>query len=127
MINTPDPKISNQIKCSICHVDIKDRHTLYQSKLKLGVICKLCRDRFSKEDIEMIVNMFFAFGGYFGQFDKSEFSIDDLVLEFAEQLDAGNSTFHLQNVKMWHKILTHGISPKDFLKELSTYVDQDIF
>jgi len=127
MVNTPDPKISNQIRCSICRVDIKDRHELYQSSLKIGVICKTCRDRFSEEDVEMIVNLFFAFGGYFGQFEKSEFSIDDLVLEFAEQLDAGNSTFHLQNVKMWHKILTHGISPKDFLNELSAYVDQDIF
>jgi len=124
MINTPDSKISNQIKCSICRVNIKNRHELYQSSLKLGVICKTCRERFSEEDVEMIVNLFFAFGGHFGQFDKSEFSIDDMVIEFAEQLDAGNSTFHLQNVKMWHKILTHGIAPKDFLKELSTYVDQ---
>jgi len=124
MINTPDSKISNQIRCSICRADIKDRHELYQSTLKLGVICKTCRERFSEEDVEMIVNLFFAFGGYFGQFDKSEFSIDEMVIDFAEQLDAGNSTFHLQNVKMWHKILTHGIAPKDFLKELSTYVDQ---
>lgn len=126
MINAPDSKISNQIKCSICRADIKDRHDLYQSSLKLGVICKTCRERFSEEDVEMIVNLFFAFGGYFGQLDKSEFSIDDLVMEFAEQLDAGNSTFHLQNVKMWHKILTHGIAPKDFLKELSTYVEQGL-
>ena len=124
MINTPDSKISNQIKCSICRVTIKNRHELYQSSLKLGVVCKTCRERFSEEDVEMIINLFFAFGGHFGQFDKSEFSIDDMVIEFAEQLDAGNSTFHLQNVKMWHKILTHGIAPKDFLKELSTYVDQ---
>jgi len=124
MINAPDSKISNQIKCSICRADIKDRHALYQSSIKMGVICKHCRERFSKEDIEMIMNMFFAFGGYFGQFDKSEFSLDDLIAEFAEQLDAGNSTFHIQNVKMWHKILTHGIAPKEFLKELSTYVDQ---
>jgi len=126
MINAPDSKISNQkIKCSICRTFIKDRHELYQSSLKLGVICKFCRERFSKDDIEMIVNMFFAFGGHFGQFDKSEFSIDDLIVEFAEQLDAGKSTFHLQNVKMWHKILTHGIAPKEFLEELSTYIDQD--
>ena len=124
MINTPDSKISNQIKCSICKVNIKNRHELYQSSLKLGVVCKTCRERFSEEDVEMIINLFFAFGGHFGQFDKSEFSIDDMVIEFAEQLDAGNSTFHLQNVKMWHKILTHGIAPKDFLKELSMYVDQ---
>ena len=126
MINAPDSKISNQIKCSICRADIKDRQNLYQSSLKLGVICKTCRERFSEEDVEMIVNLFFAFGGYFGQFDKSEFSIDELVIEFAEQLDTGNSTFHLQNVKMWHKILTHGIAPKDFLKELSTYVEQGL-
>jgi len=124
MIKTPDSKISNQIRCSICRADIKDRHELYQSSLKLGVICKTCRERFSEEDVEMIVNLFFAFGGYFGQFDKSEFSIDEMVIEFAEQIDAGNSTFHLQNVKMWHKILSHGIAPKDFLKELSMYVDQ---
>lgn len=124
MINIPDSKISNQIKCSICRAGIKDRHELYQSSLKLGVICKTCRERFSEEDIEMIVNLFFAFGGYFGQFDKSEFSIDEMVIDFAEQLDADNSTFHLQNVKMWHKILSHGIAPKDFLRELSKYVDQ---
>jgi hypothetical protein len=124
MINTPNSKVSKQIKCSICRVDIKDRNTMYQSSLKLGVICKSCRDRFSKDDIEMIVNLFFAFGGYFGQFDKSDFSIDDLIVDFARQLDAGNSTFHLQNVKMWHKILTHGIAPKEFLKELSMFVDQ---
>ena len=127
MINAPDTKIpkKNEIKCSICHVIIKDRHTLYQSSLNLGVICKSCRDRFSEDDIEMIVNLFFAFGGYFGQFDKSEFSIDEIIEEFAEQLEAGDTPFHLQNVKMWHKILTHGIAPKEFLKELSMLVDHD--
>ena len=56
-----------------------------------------------------------------------KFSIDYTIVEFAEQLDTSNSTFHLQNVKMWHKILTHGIAPKEFLRELSTYVDQDFF
>ena len=125
MINAPDSKISNKIKCTICRVDIKDRQVLYQSSLNLGVICRSCQKRFSKEDIEMIINMFFAFGGYFGQFDKSEFSIDSTILEFAEQLDADNSTFHLQNVKMWHKILTHGFTPKEFLKELSLLVEQE--
>ena len=72
----------------------------------------------------MIVNMFFAFGGFFGQFDKSKFSMDEAIFEFAEQLGADNSTFHLQNVKMWHKVLTHGITPGEFLKELSLYVEQ---
>ncbi|GAH32340.1 unnamed protein product [marine sediment metagenome] len=72
----------------------------------------------------MIVNLFFAYGGYFGEFDKSEFSIEDVIVEFAEQLSLGNTKFHDQNVGMWHKVLTHGITPKEFLKELSLYVEQ---
>lgn len=97
---------------------------MYQTSLKLGVICKLCRNRFPEEDIEMIVNMFFACGGYFGKYDKSEFSIDNVIVEFAEQLNAGNTTLHSQNIKMWHKVLTHGITPQEFLEELSMYVEQ---
>ncbi len=126
MINTPNFTISNGIKCSVCRVDIKERHKMYQTSLKLGVICKSCRKLFSDEDIEMIVNMFFAYGGYFGKYDKSEFSIDDVIAEFAEQLSVGNTTLHSQNVRMWHKVLTHGITPQEFLKELSAFSEQEL-
>ncbi|MBA7475051.1 hypothetical protein ES707_10415 [subsurface metagenome] len=124
MINAPDFTISNGIKCSICRADIKERHKMYQTSLKLGVICRSCRNRFSDEDIEMIVNIFFAFGGYFGKFDKSEFSIDDIIVEFAEQLENKEINLHSANVKMWHKVLIHGITPQEFLEELSVYVEQ---
>jgi len=126
MINAPKPKVSSKLKCSICRATIKDRHKVYQSSLKLGIICDMCRQRFSDEDIEMIVNMFFAFGEYFGARDKSEFSINDIILEFAINLDGGKVNFHSQNIKMWHKVLTHGITPKEFLEELSLYVEQGL-
>ena len=124
MINAPNFKISSGIKCSICRTDIKERHKMYQSSLKLGVVCRSCRKRFSDEDIEMIVNLFFVFGGYFGKFNKSEFSIDNVIVEFAEQLDNAELNLHSANVRMWHKILTHGITPGEFLEELSLYVEQ---
>ena len=119
MINAPDSKLSRDIKCSICRSPIHDRHRMYQSSLKLGVICKECRHRFSPDDVEMIVSLFFAYGGHFGQFEKSSLSIDDLIVEFVEQIGTGRSTFHSQNLKMWHKVLTHGITPEEFLRELS--------
>jgi len=124
MINAPKPKISSNLKCSICRADIKDRHKIYQSSLKLGIICKLCKQRFSDEDIEMIINMFFAFGEFFGSRDRSKFSIKDIILEFAIDLNEEKANFHSQNVKMWHKVLTHGITPKKFLEELSLYIEQ---
>ena len=123
MINAPDSKISSQIKCSICRTDIKNMRAMYQSRVKIGVICKVCRERFSEDDLEMIVNLFFAFGGYFGQFNKSDFSMDEAILEFAEELRVKGSTFDLQNVKIWHKILTHGITPQEFLSKLSLLVE----
>ena len=125
MINTPTPKVSSKLKCSICRADIKDRDKTYQSSLKLGIICEVCRQRFSNEDIEMITNLFFAFGEYFGARDKSKFSIKDVVIEFAVDLNEGKANFHTQNVKMWHKVLTYGITPREFLEELSLYVEQD--
>jgi hypothetical protein len=99
---------------------------MYQTSLKLGVICRSCRKRFSDEDIEMIVNIFFAFGGYFGKFDKIEFSIEDVIVEFADQLETREINLHSANVRMWHKVLTHGITPEGFLRELGEYVEQEI-
>ena len=125
MIRAPDSKISRQIKCSICRTDIKNLKAMYQYRVKLGVICSACRECFSEDDIEMIVNLFFAFGGYFGKFDKSEFSMDEAILEFAEELGVNKSPFHIQNIKIWHKVLTHGITPQEFLKELSIIVEQE--
>ena len=124
MINAPKPKVSSKLKCSICRADIKDRHKVYQSNLKLGIICNMCRQRFSDEDIEMIVNMFFAFGEFFGARDRSKFSINNIILEFAINIDEGKVNFHSQNIKMWHQVLTHGITPKEFLEELSLYIEQ---
>ncbi len=125
MIKAPKPKVSSQLKCSICRADIKDRDKVYQSSLKLGIICNLCRRRFSDEDIEMIINMFFAFGEYFGARDRSKFSFANTIREFAKNLNKEKANFHSQNIKMWHKVLTHGITPKEFLNKLSLFIEQD--
>ncbi len=74
----------------------------------------------------MIINIFFAFGEFFGARDRSNFSIEDTILEFAKNLDEGKVNFHSQNVRMWHKVLTHGITPKEFLKELSAFSEQEL-
>ena len=125
MINAPTPKVSSKLKCSICRTDIKERNKIYQSSLKLGIVCNICRQRFTDEEIEMMINMFFAFGEYFGARDKSKFSIEDIILEFAIDLNEGKANFHSQNVKMWHKVLSHGITPKEFIKALSGYTECD--
>ncbi len=60
---------------------------MYQPSTRLGVICRECRQKFSPDDVEMIVNLFFVFGGYFGQHSREDFSIDEIVVEFAKHLE----------------------------------------
>jgi len=126
MINTPKPKVSEKLKCSICRTDIKDRHKIYQSSLNFGIICDICKQRFSEEDVGMIIEMFSAFGEYFGARERYKFSVKDIITEFAIDLDREKANFHSQNIRMWHKVLTHGITPKEFLEELSVYVEQGL-
>ena len=123
MINCPDTEVSTKIKCAICRAEVKDRHQMYQTSLSLGIVCRECRKRFSKEDIEMIANMFLAYGGYFGQFKRDDLSIDNLIIKFAHRIDLGKETLTSTNIKMWHEVLTHGITPKEFLKTLKDYID----
>ncbi|MFX0074356.1 MAG: hypothetical protein ACFE96_02865 [Candidatus Hermodarchaeota archaeon] len=127
MINTPKPKVSNKLKCSICRADIKDRHKIYQSSLNFGIICDICKQRFSEEDIGMIIDMFSAFGEYFGARDRSKFSVKDILIEFAIDLNEGKVNFQSQNVKLWHKVLSHGITPKEFLEKLTSYAKDGLF
>ena len=123
MINCPDIASSSKIRCAICRTDIKDRHHMYQTSLSLGLVCKECRKRFSREDIEMITNLFLAYGGYFGQKERDKLSIDDLIIKFAHRINIGKETLTSTNIKMWHEVLRHGITPKEFLRALKEYID----
>ena len=123
MINCPDASISPKVRCAICHAEIKDRHRIYQTRLSFGVVCKGCVKRFSKEDIEMIANLFLAYGGYFGQYGRDSLSIENLIIRFAQKIDLGTETLTSTNIKMWHEILIHGFTPKEFLQALKEYIE----
>ena len=108
------------IKCSICRHEIKDRATLCQTGVNYGIVCVDCYQKFSAEDLELIANLLTAFGGYFGQYQRSEFSIlrilkaihVDLLPVYEE-----NGIEEL-NIRMLHRALLHGISPEEYIENL---------
>ena len=123
MINCPDASISSKVKCAICHAEIKDRHRMYQTHLSFGVVCKECFERFSKEDIEMIASLFLAYGGYFGQYERDTLSIENLIIKYAQKINLGTESLTSTNIRMLHEVLTHGITPKEFLTALKEYIE----
>ena len=114
------------IKCSICRHEIKDRATLYQTGVNYGIVCVECYRKFTRKDLELMANLFMAFGGYFGQYRGSEFSIlrilkaihTDLLPIYEE-----NGVEEL-NIRMLHRALLHGISPEEYIKNLEIILEE---
>ncbi len=123
---TESQDFGQSIKCSICRHEIKDRATLCQTGVNYGIACVECYRKFTSEDLELMANLFTAFGGYFGQFRRSEFSIlrilkaihTDLLPIYEE-----NGVEEL-NIRMLHRALLHGISPEEYIENLKFILEE---
>ena len=108
------------IKCSICRHEIKDRATLCQTGVNYGIVCVECYQKFSSEDLELMANLFIAFGGYFGQYQRSEFSILRILKAIHMDLLPVYEEKGIEelNIRMLHRALLHGISPEEYIESL---------
>ncbi len=121
MISKSDRKSSHAVKCGICHGEIVDRAQIYQAGINLGVVCSACYKHFSADDLEMMANMFIAYGGYFGMLKDSDFSLVktlETVLKNGLREKKIVNTEQI-NIRLMHKALLHGISPEEYIQNLS--------
>ncbi|MFW9880625.1 MAG: hypothetical protein ACFFG0_46750, partial [Candidatus Thorarchaeota archaeon] len=72
--------------CGICHREITREAAIFQEGLHLGVICSVCDINNSNEDIELMSNMFLAFGGYFGMLRDPDYSIYEMLKELISKI-----------------------------------------
>jgi len=125
MIGKSKTESDHSVKCGICHASIFDRAQIYQAGINLGVVCCDCYKHFSEEDLEMMANMFIAYGGYFGMLKGSNFSLKTLEYVLKNALKE-KKTFTTEqiNIRIIHKALLHGISPEEYIQNLSLLVDE---
>lgn len=109
-------------QCAICAgVSVK----ILRLGSNFAVVCKNCLDTFSLSDLELMHNLFLAYGGYFGKYASSkEESYQELVTiakEFAQSgrdiKEVGNDAINL------HRAFTHGITPIQLIKGLRVLSD----
>ena len=97
--------------------------------LKLGsnfaVVCKRCLNSFSRKDLELMHNMFIAFGGYFGKYAPSkEESYQELKKIAEEYAQSGKDVIKIESdVKNLHRAFTHGIAPVQLVQGLRVLSD----
>jgi len=126
MINRPDHINTDHIKCAICHSDINNYSKIYQSDPNFGVICGNCRNRFTKEDLELISSLFLAYGGFLGKLKRSQFSIIEVIKDLSKELVEQNDSLSIENlnIKVLHKALVHGITPNEFIELLKSFLNE---
>lgn len=125
MIGKSDSKSSHSVKCGICRVEIVDRAQIYQAGINLGVVCSGCYRHFSTEDLEMMANMFIAYGGYYGMLKDSNFSIVKTLENVLKNVLREKKVINTEqiNIRLMHKALLHGISSEQYIQNLNLLVD----
>lgn len=116
--------VNNSLKCAICRNDIKNNTNIYQSKHNFGIVCSKCCQDFSIKDIEWMLKIFLAYGGYFGQFKDQNFNLEKYIVNLTEELREKGKILDINalNLKFIHNILLHGITIQDYQKILEAFL-----
>ena len=121
-------KNKSAVRCGICRVEIRDRAQIYQAGVNFGIVCIRCYKQFSSEDIELMANMFIAYGGYFAKLKDSKISTRNILEKLTKELGKQGDNFNYEqvNIQVFHKALLHGIAPKHYTHELELFLSHPI-
>jgi hypothetical protein len=102
--------------CGICHKKINQEAAIFHEGFHIEVICPQCYSRNSEKDIELIANMFLAFGGYFGMLRDPIFPVNEMLKSFLNEIQTnkGSMPSECLRIKLLHLALLHGFTPEEF-------------
>ncbi len=102
--------------CGICHKKIKQRTAIHHEGFNLRLLCHQCYSKNSVKDIELIANMFVAFGGYFGMLRDPEFPVNEMIKCLLKEIEASKEDMPVESLKLklFHLTLLHGFTPEEF-------------
>jgi hypothetical protein len=127
-INTePTPHLTHDIvKCGICRNEIKRGASIYQEGLTFGIVCETCFKSNSQQDLELMANLFLAYGGYFGKLKQNKFSVYKIIKKLMEKFQQGKDLDSLidLNIKMMHQALLYGVTPQELINGLKILLNE---
>ena len=108
------------VKCRICHKNANPEITIKKMGSSFGVICKNCSKSFTDRDIELMHNMFCAYGGHFSKLSNSKettnFKLREIANDFEKREKYGKNVEN--EVKALNSAFLYGIRQQQLVKRL---------
>lgn len=105
-------KVSS-VECSICRSSESTEVKIKSLGGSFGVVCGDCLEEFSNKDLDLMHNMFTAFGGHFGKLGGSKEETFKRLEEIARSYkEKGKKASNIESdIKTMHRAFLSGISP----------------
>ena len=117
-----DKKTMQVVRCCVCHSTINGTEGIYQSPSLYSIACQACSRRFSHEDLGVMMNLFYLYGGYFGKKKRGNFNLEAVLDSIGNEIPIEFDQLDTINQKVMHVALLHGFSPSEFSKLLEEYI-----
>ncbi|MBY8978792.1 MAG: hypothetical protein KGD72_00245 [Candidatus Lokiarchaeota archaeon] len=115
----------SHIKCVLCRSDSRLGVKIKKIGNAFGTVCEECTKTFNDEEIELMHNMFSAFGGYFGKMSNSKelsySKLEEIAKSYKEQNKNSNNIEN--DIKTLHSALLYGISCQQLVRGVKLLVD----
>jgi len=113
------------VNCVLCRNDTRLDVKIKKIGNSLGVVCEECAKTFKDEEIELMHNMFTAFGGYYNSMSNSKklsySKLEEIAKDYSEQ---NKDISNIKNdIKTLHSAFLNGISPQQLVKGLKLLID----
>ena len=125
-MDVPDKENKIQeIRCCICRGVITSVEGVYQSPTNYALACKVCSSLFTQDDLEMMMGLFFLYGGYFGELASEFFNLKIVLDSIGESIPIDLNDIESINQRVMHNALLHGLCPSEFNKILKEYIESE--
>ena len=120
-----DRKKLSSVECAICRSCESAEVKIKKLGRSFGVVCSDCLEEFSDEDLELMHNMFTAFGGHFGKLGASKEEkfkkLEEIARIYAKE---GKEAASVKNdVKTMHRAFLYGIPPVQLVQGLRVLLE----
>ena len=120
-----EKKKLSSVRCVLCQSKSNSDFKIKKIGMSFRIVCEDCSTSFSDKEMELIHNMFTAFGGNFGLLSNSKETSYLKLKEIAEDYKALNKDIaNIENdVKTLHSAFLYGITPRQLVQGLKLLID----